>query len=441
MAEKEQQLDHFDLDVREKALEKLLRTEALPPRESATEFNLHIHSFFSFNCLGFSPTRIAWEARKHPLLMAGLVDFDVLDGIHEFMRASDQTDIRYLCSLESRVFVSEFSDYVINSPGEPGVAYHMGVGFTDLPSDAESKTFLASMRKGAAERNQNLVDRVNRHMAPLELNLKDDVAPLTPSGNATERHICLAYARKAAAEYANPSDLRAFWADKLGEDEALNALPEGAAFLNFLRAKTMKQGGTGYVKPDGGAFPSMQELNRFTLACGAIPTVAWLNGTTDGEQRMEQWLDIAEADGVEALNIIPDRNFTAGVEDEKVKNLREVVDMAHTRDLPVLVGTEMNSPGNRFVDDFSSAELTPLMPIFLEGAYIAYGHMALQRQARMGYTSDWARDTFSARKEKNQFYGAVGRALTPSTEIRLAGVEPSLSPDRILEQTQMETSA
>ena len=62
--------------------------------------------------------------------LAGTVDFDCLDSVEEFLgprRARSAS--RAVASLESRVFVPELADAVINSPGEPGIAYHMGVGF------------------------------------------------------------------------------------------------------------------------------------------------------------------------------------------------------------------------------------------------------------------------------------------------------------------------
>ena len=49
-------------------------------------------------------------------------------------------------------------------------------------------------------------------------------------------------------------------------------LPEGRPITDLIRAKTMKQGGVGYVKPDSGSFPKMAEMNAFVLQCGAIPT-------------------------------------------------------------------------------------------------------------------------------------------------------------------------
>lgn len=427
------ELDNFDLSTREKTLEALLESQPAPQAPADLVLNLHIHSFFSFNCCGYSPSRIVWEARQHPLALAGLVDFDVLDGVEEFIRASKKANLPYVCSIESRVFVPEFSDRVINSPGEPGIAYHMGVGFTSTDIPADAQTFLDSMKSGAAKRNEGLVERVNAHTAPLILDLDQDVGPLVPAGNATERHICLAYARKAASQFTAPTELNDFWKEKLGDESGLSDLPEGPAFLNLLRAKTMKKGGVGYVTPGTDSFPGMADMNAFTLACGGIPTAAWLDGTTDGEQCMAELLDVSEASGAEALNIIPDRNFTAGEQNEKLKNLQEVIELAVSRDFPVLVGTEMNSPGNKFVDDFDSAELSPFMPVFIEGAHIAYGHMIMQSYLKCGYTSDWAKQHFPTRKVKNEFFAKLGEAFSPKTEEALKAFGTNNSPEEILQ--------
>ena len=197
---------------------------------------------------------------------AGIVDFDVLDGLDEFWNASRRLDLKACIGLESRVFVPEFSDRVINSPGEPGICYHMGAGFTttDIPQDAQD--FLDGMKRTSGERNQSLLDRVNAFLSPLTLDYEKDVLPLTPKGNATERHLCLAYARKAAVQFPEESALRAFWSDKLGvAPEDLKDVPDGRGMTDLIRAKTMKKGGVGYVQPDSGSFPNMAEMNEFVL--------------------------------------------------------------------------------------------------------------------------------------------------------------------------------
>ena len=39
--------------------------------------------------------------------------------------------------------------------------------------------------------------------------------------------------------------------------------------------------------------------------------------------------------------------------------------MARNRQFPIIVGTEKNAPGNKFVDSLQTAELAPLLPVFL----------------------------------------------------------------------------
>ena len=74
------------------------------------------------------------------------------------------------------------------------------------------------------------------------------------------------------------------------------------------RLKLIKRGGVGYVHPSPESFPPVQEVNRFVVECGALPCAAWLDGTSPGEQAIEELLELLMSQGVVALNIIPDRN-------------------------------------------------------------------------------------------------------------------------------------
>jgi len=422
----EQQLDSFDPRQRWEALSALWRQAqegnfALP--KPGTNVNLHAHTFFSYNAYGYSPSKYAWLARKTGLAVAGIVDFDVLDALAEFLEAGRLVGLKTCVSLESRVFVPEFAARVINSPGEPGIAYHMGVGFTK----AVQHPFLAEMRAAAAQRTRDMVARVNTHMRPVELDYEKDVVPLTPKGNATERHLCEAYERKAAQLFPDDALRGAFWKSKLGD-----APPAGAKLQNLIRAKTMKKGGVGYVQPGKGSFPLLADMNQFVRESGAIPTLAWLDGTTEGEKCIEELFKVGMASGAAALNIIPDRNYTPGVKDQKLQNLYDVVALAEKHHFPVIVGTEMNSPGNKFVDSFGTAELKPLVPVFLRGAHILYAHSVLQRQSGLGYLSAWANKTLPALAAKNDFFDQLGRELQPAAEDRLSGLTAGATPAQIL---------
>ncbi len=192
--------------------------------------------------------------------------------------------------------------------------------------------------------------------------------------------------------FPTPRSAPRIWQEKLGDAPAA-----GAKLQNLIRAKTMKKGGVGYVQPGKGSFPLMADMNRFVLESGAIPTLTWLDGTAEGEKSLEELFATAIASGAAALNIIPDRNYTPGVKDQKLQNLYDVVEMAEKHHFPIIVGTEMNSPGNKFVDSFGTAELAPLVPVFLRGAHIVYAHSVLQRQSGLGYLSPWAKKTFASR--------------------------------------------
>ena len=436
----ERELDSFDAEQRKNALSALWeKAQAgqieLPP--TGTAVNIHCHTFFSYNTYGYSPSKFAWLARKAGLAVAGVVDFDVLDALDEFLDACKLLGLKSSAGLETRVFVPEFADRVINSPGEPGISYHMGVGFPSAELEGEQKEFLHNLRSTAQQRNRDLMGRVNKHLQPVTLDYEQDVQTLTPSGNATERHMCLAYARKAADAFGDADELADFWSEKLGVTIETSQLPESKDLLNAIRAKTMKRGGVGYVQPDRGSFPRMADTNRFILAAGGIPVHTWLDGTSEGEKAIEELLDVAMSTGAAALNVIPDRNYTPGSPGEKLDNLYRVVELAERLNLPVVMGTEMNSPGQKFVDDFESEELKPLVPIFLKGAHIVYAHSVLQRQCGLGYTSAWAAKNFGSVAEKNSFFEQLGRLLQPQYEDNLSGLSDKTTTEEILDKTRI----
>jgi len=433
--ELEEKLDSFDSAERKEALLALCEKAeegriSLP--EPGTYVNLHCHTFFSYNTYGYSPSKFAWLARKAGLAVAGIVDFDVLDGLVEFLEAARILGLKGCVGIESRVFVPEFADKVMTSPGEPGITYHMGVGFPAAPKGEALELFLSHLKKIAQERNRDLMQRVNRYLSPAQLDYERDVVTLTPAGNPTERHICLAFARQAREVFTNDTELNRFWTDKLGVDAGPLGLPEGRDLLNTIRARTMKRGGVGYVAPDAGAFPTMKDINEFVLAAGGIPTLTWLDGTSDGEKQLQRLLQIAMQSGVAAINTIPDRNYKPGVKDEKLANLYNMVELAEKLHLPVVVGTEMNSPGQKFIDSFETAELSPLAPVFLKGAHIVYAHSVLQQQSGLGYVSDWARQNFSSVNDKSKFFEKIGRLVKPQAEHLLADLDENARPEQIL---------
>jgi len=437
--ELEASLNEFNSAMRQAALVELARrmqAGELPTSSEKPVVNLHCHTFYSFNAYGYSPSGLAWLAKRQGYQAIGMVDFDVLDGVEEFLQACELVGVRGSAGIETRVYVPEFASHEITSPGEPGITYHMGIGFTSSTAPQPVSPILERLRKTASERNRSMIARLNAHLAPVVVDYDRDVLPLTPGGNATERHILKVYL--LAAENTAP-DLAAFWADKLAlpVEKVSALLREPGAFQNTVRSKLMKLGGIGYVKPNRQSFPTVEEYHELITACGALPCAAWLDGTSSGEQETEKLLHLFLQKGAAALNLIPDRNWNipdAETRRKKVAYLYQVVEMAQKLDLPLNVGTEMNSYGQKLVDDFDAPELQPVRQAFLDGSFFIYGHTMLQRHLGLGYQSDWARQHLPSRRERNHFYTQAGRLLPPgaASKERLQGLPSSVSPASLL---------
>ncbi len=432
-ADLETQLNDFSITKRTEALDSLIASETQLPAEQEV-VNLHCHTFFSFNAYGYSPMALAWLAKQKGFKALGIVDFDVLDAVDEFLDTCERIGVRGSAGMETRAYVPEFSTREINSPGEPGVYYYMGIGFTSSQAPAEVAPILADMRARAAQRNRVMVERINVHLSPVTVDYDKDVLPLTPAGNATERHMLAAYVQAAAKHFADPAP---FWAEKLGlsEEQVRAQIGDAPKFQNTIRSKLMKRGGIGYAQPGPDTFPSVDEVNRLIVACGALPCAAWLDGTTAGEEAIEELLELLIAKGAVALNIVPDRNWNIPDPETrklKVKKLYEVVELAQKLDLPLNIGTEMNAFGQRLVDDFDAPEMQPLRQPFLDGAYFIYGHMLMQRALKLGYQSEWAKTHLPTRRERNAFYTEIGKLIPPGQVGRLKKFTSTQSPTEIL---------
>jgi len=443
--ELEHQLNDFDPQVRRRAVQELASLVAagkitVPPLTGAV--NVHFHTFFSFHYLDWSPSRIVWEAKKTGLDVAGSVDFDVLDAMGEMFEAGEVLGVRTNVALETRVFAPEFPDWEFSSPGEPGILYFMGTGFTRLPEPGTpAAACLDGMRAGARARNEEMLERLRPVIAPVEVDYEADVLPLTPSGNATERHMLAVLDTKARAVFPDAAKLAAYWSERTGlsTGEIGKLLGDTAKFRTAIRSKLMKKGGPGYMPPDPAKFPQIRDVVQMIRDVDALPCATWLDGTRRGEADPDALLDWFVGMGCPVLNIVPDRNWNlADPADKAVKTqkLAEIVAAARKRHLPFSVGTEMNNYGQKFVDTFDAPELRPYAAYFRDGGYILYGHTLLQRACGKGLLSPWARETFRGSRERaNAFYLDVGRRAFPPGSARemLAGLPAGCGQRAILD--------
>ncbi len=391
--------------------------------------NLHVHTFHSYNSLGYSPTHVVDEARSQGLALVGSTDFDTLDAMEEMFEAGKILKIPTTVSLETRTYAEAYATEEVSSPGEPGVMYMMGIGFTAPPeSGTPAAAFFASLKTQSRERNLALLNKINPLLGAAALDYDRDVTPLTPSGNATERHICAALDGRARAVFPDRAKLAEFWAGTLGlaADKAAELIGNPGSLQNTIRAKLMKKGGPGYIQPGSGSFPAVEDFFVMVKNSRAIPCLAWLDGLSAGEADPDRLVANAIAWGARAVNIIPDRNWNIAdpaLKKRKLAALEAFVKAARAPGLPIIAGTEMNSPGQKFVDDFFTPELLPYIEDFMNGAYFLYGHTVLERAFRMGAVSEWADKTFGSDwRTANAFYAQAGRSAQPGADYSAASL-------------------
>ena len=370
------------------------------------------------------------------------MDFDVLDGVQEFLKAGRLLGLKSTAGFESRVFIPEYGEKVINSPHEPGVYYLAGVGFTRPPEQGTAgAATLAQMADCARRRNLLMAQKINAYLDPVTIDYEKDVLPLTPAGNATERHMLVAYERRARELYPEAEDLAAFWSGKLGEPvEKVRPLLQDDVpeFMNLVRSRLMKHGGVGYAPPEEGSFPLLDDVVAMTLECGAVPSGCWLDGTNAGEADPMKHFTFLRDKGIPTLTVIPDRNWDIADPAErelKVSNLHTALDAAVELEMPVLVGTEMNKYGQKFVDGFGAPALEPYRQLFLDGACLAWGHTLLKMTAGVGYTGEWADEEFGQdRGRRNAYFTRVGRAPYPGAKAltELIALGPGASAEDLL---------
>ena len=102
-------------------LQKLLKTETLPP--TGDDVNNHIHTTYSFS--PYSPTAAVYFARKAGLCTCGLMDHDSIAGAEEFLQAAALAGMAATIGMECRVSFKDtpFATRRINNPDQDGVAY------------------------------------------------------------------------------------------------------------------------------------------------------------------------------------------------------------------------------------------------------------------------------------------------------------------------------
>ena len=335
--------------------------------------NLHIHSFHSFNYKNWSPSRIVFEAWINNLEYVGVVDFDTIIAIEETLLSGEILNTKVVSGFESRVFLPELKDKVINSPEEPGIYYLCGKGFKKAIDDnSEEGKFFNKLKEIAQKRNKKVIEKLNNFLVDIKIDYEKDLLPLTPSNNPTERHIIFAYIRKSEEIFGEKVD--DFWAGILKIDKkniGILRKEKQHDFQEILRKKLIKFGGPGYIKPEVENFPLFDEVVKMTEKVGGIPIGTWLDGTNPGEENPENLIGLMKNKKIKGITIIPERNWNIKNSDERKIKTEKLIDFLETckkMEMPVICGTEMNKFEQPFIDDFSQPILSKYLPYFMESA-------------------------------------------------------------------------
>lgn len=414
-------LDSFDRDERRAAVRRHAATMPPPvPPHGGAPVNMHLHTFFSFNIAGFSPSHVAVQAREWGLYAAATTDFDVLDAADEFLDAASVLGLRAAAHIETRVYAPEFAAAETNSPGEPGICYVMGAAFPHTPHpDMPTFAMARELRARAAARNADVVGRINALLPDIAISYEQEVAGRTPGHSPTERHIVRAYLARAVQVFPDAQQRAAFWGGLLQQPAAaVAALPHGA-LQDSVRRRLIKHGGVAYQQPGPASFPEIGSFFDWIRDSAAIPMAAWRDGTSGGESDPAAWLDALEARGVASVNVVP------GLVTDPHCLQRLMAEVAR-RDLPVGVGTEMNAAGLADYDDLGSRLLAPYREAFVTGAEVFVGHTVLARYASFPYCGADAAAQYPLRARRNDFFAAVGRLPPPDpdTAAELTGIGP-----------------
>ena len=323
--------------------------------------NNHIHTTFSFS--PYTPAAAAEQAKECGLTTAGIMDHDSIGGAFEFIEAGKGAGIATTVGFECRVNMdgTPFAGRRINNPDQNSVAYVACHGIPHQNIEA-AQNWLAPYRRRRNVRNRNMVDNINRLVAPagIALDFDTDVLPISQAergGSVTERHILFALAEKIIAAKGRGPGVPAFLADGLGmalSEKNRAALANGETpFYDYALLGALKSGMVEQFYIDAtDELPDVREFTAFAASIGAVPAYAYLGDVGDsvtGDKKPQKFEDDyldelvpwLAANGFFALTFMPTRNTKP--------QLARVMAMCDANGLFQISGEDINSPTQSFI--------------------------------------------------------------------------------------------
>ncbi|MBQ8161525.1 MAG: PHP domain-containing protein [Clostridia bacterium] len=329
--------------------------------EMGRDINNHIHSLYSFS--PYSPTAIAYFARKAGLCTCGLMDHDTLEGAEEFLEAAETVGIGATIGVECRVSFKNtpFAGRYLNSQDQLSMAYMTLQGIPH--SKIETVTaFFAPLRMYRYERCFAMTERLNRLMAPYGIRVDFQWDVLEQSwyrygGTVTERHIAAALARKMMAKYGKGRELLSFIRDTMHlpvsrrlegyllENDGFHVLYD---LLGWVKSTLLDQF---YIEATDELL-DVQEMLEVSEEIGAISAYAYLGDVKDistGDKRDQKYEDEFLDELVPYLKKIGFRAVTYMPVRNTPEQLRRIRSLCEQEDLLQISGVDINSTRQSFV--------------------------------------------------------------------------------------------
>jgi hypothetical protein len=214
----------------------------------------------------------------------------------------------------------------------------------------------------------------------------DVIKELFTKGLVRERHLAKAIRMSTYIHLKNkPDDICAFF------EKIFNGRPLQSDIFNYadveneIRSNLLKAGGAAFVPEAPSAFLPMDDVCRFILAAGGIPTYPFLgddkNGNfTEFENDIEKAATILQQRGIFSAEFITARN--------NIETLEKYAGYLHDKGFVVTFGTEHNTPAMEPVKPMAQGN-TPLTEhlkqINYEGACVIAAHQERVRSGKPGY--------------------------------------------------------
>lgn len=389
------------------------------------EVNNHVHTRYSFS--PYSPSAVAYYAKRAGLQAVGSVDHDSIGAAHEMIDAARIVGIGSTVGCELRVDFAdtEFADRKLNNPDTTGNAYIVihGVPRSHI---AAMERFLEPIRNARNERNARQVAALNEILAEYgvqELHFEDDVVGSSwyaDGGTVTERHILYALSRRLVEHCGAGAPVVAFLRGAVGLaiPARVQAWLEDAEnphylydLLGVLKSSFLPRI---FIQPGGTECRPVQDAVDFARSIGAIPAYSYLGDVAEsptGDKKAEKFEDdyvealipAVRRMGFQSVTYMPPRNTKA-----QLARLQALCDQ---NGLLQISGVDINSSRQSFT---CPEVLDPMFRHLNETTWALIAHEKLAaHEQRLGF---FAPDNPYARfdlQERIALYASIGRRSNP----------------------------